>query len=181
MSPPRLRLSLDCCLLSILPFGPSPLFFTGAPISTTFYPCLPRFLSGSLPFRSAPDWNWVLTSLHTNSSLSTSFLRCFVHFAPSGKLWAPCHLGQPPLFSILYFPPAAKGSLPFRSVPLVASSIFPCLSLFFSTLVLGFLPFRSVPTARRLVPFLPPWNSTLMLPTPGQLTLKAGIRYPIPR
>ena len=85
---------------------------------------------------------------HTNSSLSTSFLSCFAHFAPSGKLWAPCHLGQPPLFSILYFPPAAKGSLPFRSVPLVASSIFPCLLLFFSTLVLGFLPFRSVPTAR---------------------------------
>ena len=148
MSPPRLRLSLDCCFLSILPFGPSPLLFAGAPLSTTFYPCLPRFLSGSLPFRSAPDWKWVLTSLHTNSSLSTSFLRCFVRFAPSGKLWAPCHLGQPPLFSILYFPPAAKGSLPFRSVPLVASSIFPCLLLLFSTLVLGFLPFRSVPTAR---------------------------------
>ena len=69
-------------------------------------------------------------------------------FTPSGKLWAPCHLGQPPLFSILPLPPAAKGSLPFRSVPLVASSILPCLLLFFSTLVLGFLPFRSVPTAR---------------------------------
>ena len=86
-------------------------------------------------------------SLHT-TSLSTSFLLP-VHFALPRKLWAPCHLGQPPLFSILYFPPAAKGSLPFRSVPLVASFILHCCLLFFSTLAFGSLPFRSVPTARR--------------------------------
>ena len=65
------------------------------------------------------------------------------------KLWAPCHLGQPPLFSILYLPPAAKGSLPFRSVPLVASFILHCCLLDFSTLALGSLPFRSVSTASR--------------------------------
>ena len=126
------------------PLGLSPCFLQGlqSPLFT-LYICFPR-----LDSLAGAHSDWVLHSLHT-TSLSTFFLGWLVHFAPSGKLWAPCHLGQPPLFSILYFSPAAKGSLPFRSVPLVASSIFPCLLLFFSTLALGLLPFRSVPTARR--------------------------------
>ena len=60
LSPPRFRFSLDCCLLSILPFGFRPCFLQGLQYPPfTFYTCLPRFLSGSLPFRSAPDWNYL--------------------------------------------------------------------------------------------------------------------------
>ena len=49
-------------------------------------------LSGSLPFRSAPDWQH---SLHSYR--------------------APCHLGQPPTGTS--HPPILSGSLPFRSAP----------------------------------------------------------------
>ena len=133
--------------VSIWPFGPWLLFFTRASISTfhllCFFSCL---LSGSLPFRSAPDWT------HSPALPPHHFFFNLFPFACSfalRKLWAPCHLGQPPLFSILYLPLAAKGSLPFRSVPLVASFILHCCLLDFSTLALGSLPFRSVPTASR--------------------------------
>ena len=129
------------------PLGLGPCFLTRASISTfhllCFFSCL---LSGSLPFRSAPDWT------HSPALSPHHFFFNLFPFACSfalRKLWAPCHLGQPPLFSILYLPPAAKGSLPFWSVPLVASFILHYCLLDLSTLALGSLPFRSVPTASR--------------------------------
>ena len=82
----------------------APVFFTGAPISTTFYPCLPRFLSGSLPFRSAPDWNWVLT------------------FAP--HQFFTFHL-LPALLCSFRTIWEIVGPLPFRSAPTFFHSLFP--------------------------------------------------------
>ena len=84
-------LSFDCCLLTICPLRSFPCSYRGFTrhlIST--YTLLS--LSGSLPFRSAPDWQH---SFHSYR--------------------APCHLGQPP--TGISHPPILSGSLPFRSAP----------------------------------------------------------------
>ena len=91
LPPPRFRLSLDCCFLTICPLGSFPCSYRGYTLHLiATYTLLS--LSGSLPFRSAPDWQH---SFHSYR--------------------APCHLGQPPTGTS--HPPILSGSLPFRSAP----------------------------------------------------------------
>ena len=85
----------------------APVFYRGSNIHYLLS-LLPRFLSGSLPFRSAPDWNWVLHSPHQFFTFHL-FPELLCSFRTIWEIVGPLPFRSAPTFFHSLFPTCCQG------------------------------------------------------------------------